>query len=159
MRHETEQDGQRPFVIWVILGFMAVSIIMMILGQTMAVFFYDWTVQYGLQESVEEVGLLGVEVNRSFGAADSVIYVPLMVASLIGLLKRKNWSLYLLAAVGGVSFYWTATVTFIMLFFAPGTPNYTYVPGIEIWIFVGAHFIFGVLAIASLIIYRDRLIA
>jgi len=129
----------------------------MLMGQTMAVFNYDFTASLGLQESVGEVSEFGVQVNRAFGAGDTVVYIPLMVVSLVGLFLRKRWSLLTTAAVAGVSVYWSVTIIFIFLFL-PGAPGYDYVPGPEIWLFVGTYTAFGVWGLFYLLFRGDALL-
>lgn len=150
-------DGNRPLAFWVIVLFLGASIILMLMGQTMAVFNYDLAVRLGLQESLTDVSRFGVEVNRGFGASDTVVYIPLLVVSLAGLLLKRHWSLLTTAAAAGVSAYWAVTVTFI-LFFLPGTPGYSYVPGPEIWLFVGTYAVFGVWTLFYLVLRGDALL-
>jgi hypothetical protein len=103
--------------------FSGLSIALMLVGQTMSVFNYDFTVRHGLQESSEQVGEFGVQVNRAFGAGDTIVYIPLLLASLVGLLLKKRWSWISTAAVAGVSAYWSVTIIFTLLFLQ-GTPGY-----------------------------------
>jgi hypothetical protein len=123
----------------------------------MSVFNYDLTVKWGLQESLADVGEFGVQVNRSIGASDTIVYVPLLLASLIGLLKKKRWSLLITAATAGVSANWSTTILFIFLF-SPGSQGYNYNPPVDIWIFVLAYLVFGVWGLAYLLIRGERLI-
>jgi hypothetical protein len=146
----------RPIAFWVFIIFLTLSILSMLIGQTMSVFNYDLTVRLGLQESPQQVGKYGVQVNRAFGAGDTIVYIPLLIASLLGLWLKKRWSLITTAAVAGVSAYWSMTVSFVMLFL-PGTTGYNYYPGPEIWIFIGAYFIFGIWGIIYLIFRGDTL--
>jgi hypothetical protein len=139
----TMAKTKRPIAFWFLVVFLAVSILLMVTGQTMAVFNYDLTVRLGLQESVDEVGPLGVQVNRAFGAGDTIVYIPLMTVSLAGLWLRKRWSLLTTAAVAGVSAYWSVTILCILLF-SPGAPGYSYAPPFEIWLFVGVYAVFGI---------------
>jgi hypothetical protein len=150
-------NEKQMYAYWIFIIFLAISIIMMLVGQTMSVFNYDLTVKWGLQESLADVGEFGVQVNRSFGASDTIVYVPLLLASLIGLLKKKRWSLLMTAATAGVSAYWSATILFIFLF-APGAAGYNYNPPVDIWIFVLAYLVFGVWGLAYLLIRGERLI-
>ena len=150
-------DASRPLAFWVLVVFLGTSILLMLMGQTMAVFNYDLAVRLGLQESPGEVSEFGVEVNRGFGAGDTVVYIPLLVVSLVGLLLKRRWSLLTTAAAAGVSTYWAVTVTFILLFL-PGAPGYSYVPGPEIWVFVGAYAVFGVWALFYLLLRGDALL-
>lgn len=149
--------GKRSLACWVLVVILGVSIVLMLTGQTMAVFNYDLAVRLGLQESLGQVGEYGVQINRAFGAGDTAVYVPLMVVSLIGLLLRKRWSLLTTAAVLGVSAYWSATIFFTLLFLR-GVPGYQYVPGPEIWLFVAAYAVLGVLGLLYLLFRGDELL-
>lgn len=150
-------NDKQMYAYWIFIIFLAISIILMLVGQTMSVFNYDLTVKWGLQESLADVGEFGVQVNRSFGASDTIVYVPLLLASLIGLLKKKRWSLLVTAATAGVSAYWSATILFIFLF-SPGSQGYNYNPPIDIWIFLLAYLVFGIWGLAYLLIRGERLI-
>jgi len=147
----------RPKAFWIFVVFLALSTVAMLTGQTMAVFNYDLAVRLGLQESIDQVTGIGVQFNRAFGASDTVVYVPLMVASLAGLFRRQRWSLLTTAAVVGISAYWSTTVTFALLFL-PAASGYANVPGLEIWIFVGAHLAFGVLGLFYLLARGEALL-
>lgn len=133
----------RPLAFWVFTVFMALSVPLLLAGQTISVFYYDLTVRLGLQESVSQVSQFGVEVNRAFGAGDTLVYIPLLIASLVGLWFKKEWALVTTSAVAGVSAYWSSTIIFMFLFL-PGTSGYNYTPGLDIWLFVGAYLLFGV---------------
>ena len=148
---------KRPIAYWIFIVFMAISILLMLAGQTMSVFDYDLAVHWGLQESHEDVVEFGVQVNRSFGASDTIVYIPLLLASLIGLLKKKRWAILMTAATAGVSAYWSATIIFIFLF-SPGAGGYNYVPGPDIWFFVLIYFVFGVWGIFYLASRGEKLL-
>lgn len=150
-------EARRPVAFWLITVFLAVSVALLLLGQTMSVLDYDLTVRLGLQESREQVGAHGVQVNRAFGAGDTVVYIPLMVASLAGLWLRRRWALLTTAAVAGISVYWTAVVG-SMLAFLPGTPGYDYAAPLSIWLFVGAYALFGIWCLVYLLSRGDALI-
>ena len=147
----------RPIAFWIFATFIFLSIILMLIGQTMSIFNYDLTVDLGLQESPEQVGEYGVEVNRAFGAGDTIIYIPLLMASLIGLWLKKRWALISTAAAVGVSAYWSVTIIFILIF-ASGTQGYNYIPDPEIWTFVGVYILFGIWGFIYLILHGDKLI-
>jgi hypothetical protein len=108
--------------------------VLLLMGQTMAIFNYEFAVKLGLQEE------------------------PLMAISLVGLFLKKRWSLVTTAAVMGISAYWATTVAFI-LFFLPGVPHYNLVPGPEYWLFIGAYIIFGVWGVVYLILRGDNIIS
>lgn len=131
-----------PLGYWFLVSFLTVSILLMLAGQTMAVLNYDLVASLGLQESPEEIGAFGVQMNRAFGAGDSVVYIPLMVFSIVGLLRRRFWSIVTTSAVAGVSLYWSITIGFLLVF-APGVPGYAVQPGPEYPVFLGAYAVFG----------------
>ena len=147
----------RSLAFWIFTVFLSLSIVLMIAGQTLSIFNYDLAMDLSLQETPEQVGEFGVQVNRAFGVGDTVVYIPLLIASLIGLWLKKRWALIVTGAVTGVSAYWSVTVSFIMLFLR-GTPGYNYLPGPEIWIFIGVYLTFGVLGIIYLIARGETLL-
>ena len=149
--------SRRPPAFWVVVGFLVVSIFLMVIGQTMAVFNYELTVRLGLQESFEQVGGYGVQVNRAVGAGDTLVYIPLMIVSLVGLVLRKRWSLLSMAAFFGVSAYWSLTI-WCMLIFLRGAPGFAYDPGPEIWLFLGTYAVTGVVGLFYLVFRGDELV-
>ena len=155
-----EKAGAKHLIVFfgVIIVFLIVSIAFLLMGQTMAIFNYQFAVKLGLQEDVKEVSEFGVQINRAFGAGDTFIYIPLMAISLVGLFLNKRWSLVTTAALMGISAYWATTVAF-MLFFLSGVPNYNLEPGPEYWLFICAYIIFGVWGVVYLIFRGDNIIS
>ena len=151
------QRIRRPLAFWIVIVALVLSIVVMLIGQATAVFDYDRAVELGLQESRGEVGEFGVQVNRAFGAGDTIVYVPLMLVAVFGLTARKRWSLLTTAAVAGISVYWSVTITFTLLFLR-GVPGYEYVPGPGIWSFVLAYAALGVVGLFYLSVRGDRLL-
>jgi len=149
--------AKHPLAFWIIIVFFVLFLVMLLMGQTTAVFNYDFAVQLGLQESVGEVSEFGVQINRAFGAGDTLVYIPLMAVSLVGLFLRKRWSLLTTAAVMGISAYWATAVVF-MLVFLKGVSGYNLVPGLEYWSIMAIYIIFGVWGLFYLIFRGDRLI-
>ena len=151
------EHAKRPVAFWIITAFLAVSMILLLMGQTMALIDYDFAVQLGLQEGIKDVSSYGVQVNRAFGAGDTMVYIPLIAISLIGLMRGKRWSLLTTAAVMGVSAYWASTVVF-MLVFLEGAPGYYLEPGIEYWLVMAAYIVFGVWGLLYLVFRGDNLL-
>lgn len=149
--------SKRPLAFWLICGFMTIVLVLLLMGQTMALVDYDLAVRLGLQESMEDVSHYGVQVNRAFGAGDTIIYIPLIALSITGLILRKRWSLIATAAVMGISAYWATTIS-LMLIFLPGTPGYSLEPGVEYWIFMTAFIIFGVCGLVYLVFRGEKLL-
>lgn len=146
----------RPTAFWVISVFLSLSLVFLLLGQTSAIFTYDWAVSLGLQESVEDVSAHGVEVNRAFGVGDTVVYVPLVALSLFGLVRRKRWSIPVTGAVMGISAYWASTIL-AMLLLLPGTADFNLVPGAAYWVILGTYIVMGIWGIIYLSVRGDRL--
>ena len=85
--------SRRPAAFWFIFVFLAVSIILMLAGQTLGVFNYELAARLGLQEKPEEMTEFGVEVNRAFGAADTFRDRPVAQETVVarddgGILRR-----------------------------------------------------------------------
>ena len=148
---------KRPVAFWIICVFLALSAMVFVLGQTTALFSYDFAVRLGLQESADEITAFGVQMNRAFGAGDTVIYIPLILGSLAGLFLNKRWALLTTAAVMGISAYWALTVA-AMLLFLRGVPGYQLVPGAEYWVFLTAYVVFGVGGLLYLAARGDELL-
>ena len=81
---------QRSIGFWIIVAFLAASVVLMLVGQTLGVFNYELAARMGLQEKPEEMTDFCVQVNRAFGAADTIVYLPLIVISMVGLILRKR---------------------------------------------------------------------
>jgi hypothetical protein len=76
------------------------------MGQTFSLMNYEAAVTFGLQESVEEVGDVGIAFAKGFALADTIIYNPLLIAGIIGLLRQKKYGVYTLLAACAISVYW-----------------------------------------------------
>jgi hypothetical protein len=151
------EHANRPLAFWIITGFLAVSMILLLMGQTMALIDYELAVEFGLQEDIRDVSSYGVQVNRAFGAGDTMVYIPLIALSIIGLVLRKRWSLLTTAAVMGVSMYWATTVVFMLVFLA-GTPGYHLEPGLAYWFITAAYMVFGAWGLLYLVFRGDNLL-
>jgi len=150
-------NTKRNPAFWLITGFLLVSLALLLIGQTMAMIDYDLAVQLGLQESIAEVSAFGIQVNRAFAAADTIVYIPLIIASITGLILKKRWSLLTTAAAMGISIYWASTIAF-MLVFLKDTPGYYLQPGFDYWLFISAFIVFGAWGLLYLIFRSEKLL-
>ena len=153
----TIASTKRPIEFWIVIVFMSLSVALLLLGQTMALFNYNFAVSLGLQENIKEISEFGVQINRAFAAGDTAIYIPLIVLSIIGLCLKKRWALFTSAAVMGISAYWATTVAFAF-WFLEAVPGYTFIPGIDYWIFITSYIVFGLWGICYLIYQGESLI-
>ena len=147
----------RPTMFWLIMAYLVFDMAFFLVGQTASLFAYDFTVRMGLQESVQAVGEYGVQVNRSFGLADTIVGIPLMLLSLAGLAKRKRWALATLAAFMGISIYWPVFCTGL-LWFLNGVQSYNLEPGIVYGIILGLHAALGIWILGYLMFRGERLV-
>jgi hypothetical protein len=148
----------RPIAFWFIVAFLASAILLMLVGQTLGLVDYDLATRLGLQETHAEVGEFGIQINRAFAAGDTLVYIPLLVLALVGLLLRKRWALLMTAAAFGVSLYWAVTVVFLLAFLR-SVPGYTLAPGPEYWLYVGGFIVVGAWGLIYLMVRGDRLLA
>ena len=98
-----------------LIGLGILLSILLLIGQTLALFDYNLTVELGLQESVNEVGKVGVAYAKGFGFGDTVIYLPLLVTGIIGLLKNKNWGLFSMFGALAITAYWPLVCLYSVL--------------------------------------------
>lgn len=136
---------------------MFLSILLLFIGQTVALFDYDLTVRLGFQEAEDKITGIGVAVNKAFGAGDTLVYIPLLAISLSGLYRKRRWSLITTGGVAGISAYWTVTSMFGFKFLE-NVESYNFTPGTEYWIVMIIFLLFGVVGLFYLIARGERLI-
>ena len=91
---------------WILIAIGLLLSVLLLAGQTMAIFNYELIVSWGLQESVNEVGKVGVAYAKGFGFGDTLIYLPLLFAGIIGLLKDKQWGYLTMFGALAITAYW-----------------------------------------------------
>lgn len=108
---------------WILIGLGILLNIIYLLGQTMAIINYDFTVSVGLQESANEITEVGVALNKGFGFGDTVFYIPIYLLGIIGLLKRKILGLYAMIGAMAITVYWPI-VCLATVFYARHAPGF-----------------------------------
>ena len=149
--------AKRPIAYWVIVSFLALSTVLMLIAQTTPVFDYALAVRLGFQNGADKISEFGVQVIRAFCVADTLVFIPLTLIALIGLLLKKRWSLFATASLTGISIYWVVAYGF-MVAFLNGMPGYHVVLGVADWIIMGAYALFGVWALLYLMLRGERLL-
>ena len=149
--------AKRPVAYWVIVSFLALSTALMLIAQTTPVFDYALAVRLGFQNGADKISEFGVQVIRAFCVADTLVFIPLTLIALIGLLLKKRWSLFATASLTGISIYWVVAYGF-MVAFLNGMPGYHVVLGVADWIIMGAYATFGVWALLYLMLCGERLL-
>lgn len=111
---------------WALLAYL-------VYAQAIPAFDYELGVQMGTQEPAEQIGRVGVAFWYGFAFADLVIYIPLLAAGLIGLLRRAGWSLPVAAAAFGITIYWPV-VCLAAVVDARGAPGWNLPDETAYWI-------------------------
>jgi hypothetical protein len=142
---------------WIICGFLALSTVLMLIAQTTPVFDYELAVRMGFQNGAERISEYGVQVIRAFCVSDTLVFIPLTLVSLLGLLLRKRWALFTTAAVAGISIYWVVAYGFMVAFLS-GRSDYHAVLAAPDWVIMGAYVCFGVWGLAHLMFKGDQLL-
>ena len=99
-------DQRRTIGYKALMAISCLVLIFLLAGQTFSLINYDITESLGLQESEEEVTLLGIAWLKAFALGDTMSYIPLLIAGLIGLHKRKSWGFYAMFGSLAISVYW-----------------------------------------------------
>ncbi len=135
--------NNRPKGFWFVIISGIVLLVLLLLGQTMSFINYDFTVSLGLQEPVDEIGRLGVEVNKAFGVGDTIIYIPLLLSGLIGLWRKQEWGIFLMGGAFAITAYWPMVSLFIIIF-GNSLPDFNYVDLTSIIIVLISFTIYGI---------------
>ena len=98
--------NKQNFGFWMLITVAVLLGILLLVGQTVSLFAYELTVSWGLQESVDEITDVGIAFAKGFAFADTVFYLPLLIAGIIGLIKRTTWGRYAMLATLGITVYW-----------------------------------------------------
>lgn len=149
--------AKRMLGFWFIMIMGTLTLVMLIIGQMMSFINYDFTVALGLQEPAEMIGEMGVAVNKGFGAGDTVIYLPMLIAGLAGLWMRRTWGLYAMAGALAITAYWPMVSLFILIF-AKGTPGFNFTDYASYAIFLMFFTIYGLWGLWYLFANRESLI-
>lgn len=148
---------QRSLGFWILTGIGAVLNIFYLLGQTMTIINYDFTVTHGLQESQKEITAVGIALNKGFGFGDTLFYIPLFIAGIIGLFKRKAWAIYFMFGAMAITIYWPI-VSLATLFYAQSTPGWSFTDYTSYSIILSMIVIYGVWSLYFLYLNRNELV-
>ena len=132
---------RRGFAFWAIQGPGWLLLAYLIVAQGIAAFSYELGVAMGTQESAEIITEIGTAFFYGFAFADLVLYIPLLLAGLIGHLLGTRWGRIALSAALGITVYWTITclAAVVAVRGVPGwlvpseTPFWIVLPTIAAW--------------------------
>lgn len=78
-------------------------------AQVPAAFSYELGVRMGTQESAETITAVGTAFWYGFSFGDLVVYIPLLIAGLIGHWLDRRWTPAVFGAALGITVYWPLT--------------------------------------------------
>ena len=115
--------------------------IYLVLAQGVAAFDYELGVQMGTQDPAEAITEVGTAFFYGFALGDLLIYIPILLAGLIGHLRAKPWGMIVLSAGLGITVYWPVVclITVVDARDAAGwdiaseTPYWIVLPLIALW--------------------------
>ena len=84
---------------WLLLGYLFYA-------KAIPAFDYDLGIAMDTQEAAEQITEVGVAFWYGFALGDIAVYIPLLVAGLIGHWKDQMWGHVLMAAASGITIYW-----------------------------------------------------
>ena len=91
---------------WFLITFSSVLLLFLIVGQSFALIDYNYVVSIGLQESIQEVTIIGIAWLKAFAIGDTLAYIPLLLAGIIGMIKKRKWGYISMFASLAISVYW-----------------------------------------------------
>ena len=150
-------NAPSPAAFRAIVSFLALSTVLMLLTQTTPVFDYDLAARLGFQKGADQITDFGVRVIRAFCLSDTVVFIPLTVLALVGLLLKKRWALFPTAAAAGISIYWVIAYG-VMVHNLNGMPGYQAVLAAPDWVIMSAYIGFGIWNLLYLMFRGDRLV-
>jgi len=98
--------SSKPIGFYILILISVILLILLLMGQTYALINYERAVDLGLQESADEVGLLGIAWARAFALGDTLVYIPILFIGLIGILKKTFWGYVFMLCSLAISAYW-----------------------------------------------------
>jgi len=149
--------NRRSFWFWFLIFIGIILNMMYLSGQTMAIINYDFTVSTGLQESITDITGVGVAYNKGFGLGDTVFYIPLFIAGIIGLIRGKIWGIYSMFGAMAVTVYWPI-VCLSALFYAKNTPGFNFNSYTEYSVLLSLIALYGLWGLWFLYRNKDNLI-
>lgn len=104
--YKNDINNKKGVGFWILISIGLLLLVFLLVGQTFSLINYEAAVAYGLQETVQEIGEVGIAFAKGFAFADTLVYIPLLLLGIVGLLKRKKWGIYLMFASCAISVYW-----------------------------------------------------
>lgn len=148
---------KRKIGFWFLVAIGLLLNFLFLIGQTGAIIDYDFTVSLGLQESKDEITEIGVAFNKGFGFGDTLVYIPIFIVGIIGIIRKKLYGLYLLSGAMAITIYWPM-VCLSTVFYAKGSPGWNFADYTEYSVLLSAISFYGAWGLWYLFHNRNQLI-
>ena len=99
-------NNKKGIGFWVLVSTAIVLILFLTAGQTFSLINYNLAIDLGLQESENEIGKVGIAFAKGFAFGDTIIYIPMLVLGILGLIKGKKWGAFFMFGGLAISVYW-----------------------------------------------------
>lgn len=99
-------NNKKGVSFWVLILAAIVLILFLTAGQTFSLLDYDLAIDLGLQESEKEIGKVGIAFAKGFAFGDTIIYIPMLIIGILGLIKGKKWGALFMFGGLAISVYW-----------------------------------------------------
>jgi len=129
----TAATRKREISFWILQIPGWLLLIYLIYAQGITAFGYDLGVGMGTQEPAGTITEVGVAFWYGFAFGDLVIYIPILLAGLVGHLRSARWGRIWMAAALGITVYWPI-VSLAALVDARGAPGWHIADEAPYWI-------------------------
>jgi hypothetical protein len=126
---------------WLLLAYLTIA-------QGLTALSYDLGVSMGTQEPAEKITEVGTAFWYGFAFADLVVYIPLLLAGLIGHLRGTQWGRVSLVAALGITVYWPV-VSLAALVDARDAAGWNIGSEVPFWIVLTAIAVWGAVGLVA----------
>lgn len=99
-------NPKRDASFWALQAPGWVLLVYLIYAQGVSAFSYDLGVAIGTQEAADQITEVGAAFWYGFALGDLLVYIPLLLAGLIGHQRSARWGRVALSAALGITVYW-----------------------------------------------------
>lgn len=125
-------------------------LVYLVYAQGITAFGYDLGVAMGTQEPVEQITGVGAAFWYGFAFGDLLIYIPILLAALVGHMRGRSWGRAWMMAALGITVYWPV-VCLAALVAARDAPGWNITDEAPYWVVltvIAAWGVWGLITIA-----------
>jgi hypothetical protein len=99
-------ERKRNASFWIIQVPGWLLLVYLVIAQGVPAFDYELGTRMGTQEPAETITEVGTAFWYGFALGDLLVYIPILLAGLIGHMRTRPWGRILLSAGLGITVYW-----------------------------------------------------